>query len=73
MRLTIDAYEDEATASLESAGAGKAWVSRVVLRPRVAFAATVTPQKLAQLHDLAHRNCFLTRSVKTEVVVEPRD
>ncbi len=71
MRIIVDAYEDKATATVEQDGAS-AWVSQVVLRPRVSFAGTVEPMKLAQIHDLAHRHCFLTRSVKAEVSIEPR-
>jgi organic hydroperoxide reductase OsmC/OhrA len=28
---------------------------------------------LERLHEQAHRHCFIANSVKTEVVVEPRD
>ena len=37
-RLVVDSYEDDATGFLEKNQAGKLAVTRVVLRPRVAFA-----------------------------------
>jgi organic hydroperoxide reductase OsmC/OhrA len=69
--VVVDAYSDEPTAFLEKDATGRMAVTRVALRPRVSFAVAVAPEKLAQLHDLAHRNCFLTNSVKTAVTVEP--
>ncbi len=69
--IVVDAYADEPVAVLEKGADGKMAVTRVVLKPRVAFAGEVAPAKLAQLHDLAHRNCFLTHSVKSEISIEP--
>ena len=69
--IVVDAYADEPTAILEKDGAGRMAVTHVVLRPRVTFAGEVAAQKLAQLHDLAHRGCFLSNSVKSEITVEP--
>ena len=47
-------------------------MTRVVLKPHVTFAAGVAPDKLAQLHDLAHRNCFVSNAVKYgRSIVEP--
>ena len=70
--LVVDSYEDNAMGVMEKADDGKMWVSRVVLHPRVAFAptATVTPEKLQDLHHRAHQECFVARSVKTAVTVE---
>ena len=68
-RITIDAYDDEATGWLENEG-GKLWMTRVVLRPKVRTDAAA--ETLAEIHHLAHEACFIANSVKTEVVVEPR-
>lgn len=71
-RLVVDAYEDEAEATLGKDDGGKLAVTKVVLRPRVTFAGEApTPEKLADLHRKAHDNCFVGRSVRCEVVVEP--
>jgi organic hydroperoxide reductase OsmC/OhrA len=71
MRILVDAYADAPSAFVESDNEGRLAVTRVVLRPNVTFAAEVAPAKRAQLHELAHRNCFVARAVKAEVVIEP--
>jgi organic hydroperoxide reductase OsmC/OhrA len=70
-RLVVDGYEDDAEGTLGKNAAGKLAVTKVVLRPRVTFAGDApTPEKLRELHDKAHHNCFIANSVACEVVVE---
>lgn len=69
-RLVVDTYEDDAEATLGKNAAGKLAVTKVVLRPRVTFAGTApTAEKLRELHEKAHANCFIANSVSCEVVV----
>lgn len=72
-RLVVDAYDDEASGTLEKGPNGKWWMAHVTLKPRVRFAADVTVDKatLDDIHHHAHEECFIALSVKTEVVVEP--
>ena len=70
-RLVVDGYEDEAVGWLEKNEAGKLAMTRVVLRPRVVFAgADPGPEVLADLHERAHRECFIANSVLTHVEIE---
>ncbi len=70
-RLVVDRYEDEAVGFLEKNEAGKLAMTRVVLRPRIAFAgATPGPEVVADLHERAHRECFIANSVLTRVEIE---
>ncbi len=70
----VDDYLDEAVGTLEKNSEGRLAVTRVVLRPRIVFAAGKGPdaEALVKLHESAHRNCFIANSVKTEVTVEAR-
>ena len=70
--LVIDDYVDEAEGVLEKRADGKMAMTRVTLRPKVAFSGTnpPTPEELADLHHRAHEGCFIANSVTTEVVVE---
>ncbi len=72
-RLTVDSYEDNVVAVLDKNAAGKLAVTKTILRPKVVFAkeTPVTHEKLGELHDKAHRNCFIANSVSCEVVIEP--
>ena len=73
-RLTLDAYDDDASGRLEKADAGRLWMARVTLRPLVRFALgiAVDAELLAAIHHQAHADCFIANSVKTEVLVLPR-
>jgi organic hydroperoxide reductase OsmC/OhrA len=71
MRIVVEAYADAPSAFVENDNEGRLAVTRVVLKPRVTFAGEVAPARLAQLHELAHRNCFVARAVKADVVIEP--
>lgn len=66
-------YEDEAVAHLEKNAAGVMCVTRVELHPKVRFRDSVEAERLAKMHEKAHRNCFISNSVRCEVVVTPRD
>jgi len=74
-RFPVDAYEDEAFGKLSKNAGGKFWVGHVTLRPRVRFAPGTGVDKvtLNEIHDLAHAQCFIANSVKTEISVEPRE
>lgn len=68
----VDSYEDSPAGHLEKAEDGKPWLARVVMRPRVTFGGEKqpAPEQLQALHEKAHRECFLARSVKTAVTWE---
>ncbi|MGC8638787.1 MAG: OsmC family protein [Isosphaeraceae bacterium] len=73
-RFVVDSYEDEAIGWLEKDPSGGMAITRVTLRPLIRFGGDKTPgaEELAQMHDQAHRACFIANSVKTEVTVESR-
>jgi len=70
--FTITAYRDDAEGTLSRVSRGKMAVTRVVLRPDIAWSGEKTPtaEELAALHHDAHDLCFIANSVTTEVVVE---
>lgn len=63
-------YEDAAEGTMSPNANGKLWVSRVVLRPKIAWEAEPDAETLARLHHEAHEECFIANSVATEIVVE---
>jgi organic hydroperoxide reductase OsmC/OhrA len=67
----VDSYVDAAEGALEKRGDGKMAMTRVTLRPRIAWQGTWPSQTtIADLHHRAHEACFIANSVTTEVVVE---
>jgi organic hydroperoxide reductase OsmC/OhrA len=47
-------------------------LNNVTLRPRIVFAPNPAPgaATIAEMHDEAHRDCFIANSVKTEIKIE---
>ena len=70
--VVVDAYEDVAEGIMTKAADKLPWVSKVTLRPKVTLADPAQADKLDKLHHDAHEMCFIARSVKSEVVVEPQ-
>lgn len=70
-RLVIDHYEDEAVGVLGKNAEGKMAITEVTLHPKITFGGEQPDeQTLAQLHEAAHKNCFLANSVTTTIKVE---
>jgi len=71
--FTVDSYEDDAEGEMTKNAAGRWWLSRVTLRPRIAFSGEKVPGEadLDHLHHDAHDVCFISNSVKTDVRIEP--
>jgi organic hydroperoxide reductase OsmC/OhrA len=65
----VESYIDTAEGVLGDLPDGRCWVSEVILKPRITFAAhqQVTPAAIAHFHELAQRDCFIARSIKTKI------
>ena len=67
----IDDYRDDAVGELGKNAQGRLAMTRIVLRPRIAFAGTPpTPDALAALHHDAHERCYIANSLTADVVVQ---
>jgi organic hydroperoxide reductase OsmC/OhrA len=70
-RLAVARYVDYAVGTMEKNADGKLAITRVALRPEIEFSGDAPDaERLAKMHELAHRECFIANSVKTEIVVE---
>jgi len=67
----VDSYDDEAVGVMTKNEKGVPWVSVVTLHPRILYSGEKlpTPGDEERLHHLAHEQCFIANSVKTEVIV----
>jgi len=70
--FALTSYRDAAVGVMTKGANGTPWVSKVTLRPELAWAGERRPTaaELADLHHAAHEQCFISNSIKTEVVVE---
>jgi organic hydroperoxide reductase OsmC/OhrA len=67
----VDSYEDEAVGVMKQNQRGVPWVSTVTLHPQIAYSGDKlpTPADEEHLHHLAHEQCFIANSIKTDVMV----
>ena len=71
--FVVDTYCDEASGVLEKGSDNKVAVTRVTLRPKIAWSGERRPSQpeIDDLHHRAHEDCFIANSVKTEVTIQP--
>ena len=69
----IDSYKDHAIGSMTKNDHGKLAMTRVVLRPEIAFSGDKQPtrEQIEKIHRQSHDQCFIANSVTTEVIIEP--
>ncbi|OAI57298.1 peroxiredoxin [Verrucomicrobiaceae bacterium SCGC AG-212-N21] len=72
--FVVESYEDEARGEMTPNERNVPWISRITLSPRIEWGGDKRPsaQEVEHLHHLAHEQCFIAASIKTEVVVEAR-
>jgi organic hydroperoxide reductase OsmC/OhrA len=67
----VDSYHDDAVGLMTPNERGVPWVSSVTLHPRIVYSGEKipTPADEHQLHHLAHEQCYIANSIKTQVTV----
>ena len=68
----VDRYDDHAVGELDAGADGRPAITRILLRPAIAFGGPRQPDHaaLAELHHEAHARCYIANSLKGEIVVE---
>ena len=69
----VDSYVDDAVGTMSKNDSGKLAITRVTLRPNVAFSGERIPTRseLETMHHQAHEECFIANSVKPDVQCQP--
>jgi organic hydroperoxide reductase OsmC/OhrA len=69
--FVVERYDDTAVGVMTKNERRVPWVSSVVLDPRIAWGGDKRPShdEEAELHRLAHEQCFIANSVKTAITV----
>ncbi|TAH40646.1 MAG: OsmC family peroxiredoxin [Bacteroidetes bacterium] len=65
--VIVDAYSDEPTGLMLEANTGGGQFKEVILNPKVVVADLSMLSILDELHDLAHKKCFIANSVNFPV------
>lgn len=65
----VESYDDEAEGLMTKNERGILWISQITLRPRLAWGGGKQPaaEEVAHLHHLAHEQCFIANSIRTDV------
>ena len=71
-KYVIDSYTDKAVGVIKIDIEGKMAMTKVTLRPSVVFSGEHQPaiEQLDEMHQLAHEQCFIANSVKTDIMIE---
>lgn len=68
--FVVESYEDDAVAILDKNAEGRTAVTDIKLHPKITFSGTTPDEtKLREMHNKAHRNCFIAQSVRAQVEV----
>ena len=71
--FTVKTYADRAVGVMTRNEVGKLWVSCITLNPTATYEGKVpSVDEEAHLHHLAHEECFIAQSIKTEVRIGTR-
>ena len=72
-KYLVEGYRDQAAGFLGKDDTGQVAMTLVTLRPAARFGGDRRPtsDQLLAMHHEAHRQCFIARSVRTEVRCEP--
>jgi organic hydroperoxide reductase OsmC/OhrA len=70
-RIEVVAYEDTALGEMPERGSTPASIETIVLRPTIEIRGDVHRDKVLRLVRLAHEECYIANSLRTEVTVEP--
>jgi organic hydroperoxide reductase OsmC/OhrA len=70
--FVVESYVDDAFGTMEKNSGGRLSMTRIILRPKIAFSPERAPsaEELESLHHAAHEECFIANSIKSEVTVE---
>ncbi|MCB1003799.1 MAG: OsmC family protein [Acidimicrobiales bacterium] len=69
-RLDVRSYDDEAEATMPEDDPPLR-LTTITLRPRVALGPGPTEERVRHLLEVAHRECFIANSLRSEIVLEP--
>jgi organic hydroperoxide reductase OsmC/OhrA len=68
-RVDVVEYDDDAEAEMNMDDQ-PARITRITLRPRVVVAGA-TRERVEHLVEVAHRECFIANSLRSEMTIEP--
>jgi organic hydroperoxide reductase OsmC/OhrA len=69
-RVQVVEYDDHAEAEMPEDDK-PIRLTRIILRPRIVVGPGVKEERILKLTEMAHKQCYISNSLSTEIVVEP--
>lgn len=69
-RIDVVGYADDAEGVMAEDETPMS-ITRIVLRPQISIVGDADEARVRHLVEVAHRECFIANSLKTEIVIEP--
>jgi organic hydroperoxide reductase OsmC/OhrA len=69
-RVDVVDYRDDAEGEMPE-HEQPMWITQITLRPRITVRGDIDEGRVRHLVEVAHHECFISNSLKTQVVVEP--
>lgn len=71
-RFDVVSYEDDAEGEMPDppTDAGRPWIERIRLRPRIRIRGPEKLEQVQRLVALAHQECFIANSLRSEITVD---
>ena len=70
-RVNVVEYDDQAEGFMPE-DHKPVRITRILLKPRIVVETPADPEALQKMVELAHRECFISNSLKTQVDIEPQ-
>lgn len=69
--LQIDSYDNSAVGIMTKNQAGKFYISKITLSPRIVFSGDkrTDAAEIAELHHRAHQECYIAHSIRADIVI----
>ena len=73
--FVVDSYRDHALGTMERNAESKTAMTRIALRPAIAFSGARLPDaaQLDAMHHAAHERCYIANSIKADITIEKAD
>jgi organic hydroperoxide reductase OsmC/OhrA len=70
--FVVDSYADRAIGFMEKNAEGRIAITRIVLRPQIAFSGERMPsaEEIGRIHHESHERCYIANSIRADVTVE---
>lgn len=70
-RINVVSYEDDAVGIMPSDDR-PIRLTRIILQPRILVALGTNPEQVRHLVEVAHRECYIANSLRTEITLQPQ-